>query len=199
MIGLPTETIEDVEEIGNLVKRIKKIGFRDVNVTISVFIPQPHTPFQYSRQITFEEVYKKIEIIKNSTRKIRGVKIRANTSYRTTVEGIFSRGDRKVGKLLLTAYKNGALFDDWKEEFKENIWKEAIKNTIDEKDYLNEIEISKILPWDFIDTGINKKFLIREYKKALNELTTPDCRFEKCTGCGICTDEIKNILIHPNL
>ncbi len=199
MIGLPTETIEDVEEIGRLVKRIKNIGFKDVNVTISVFIPQPHTPFQYFRQITSEEAYEKIEMIKNSTRKIRGVKIRANASYRTTVEGIFSRGDRKVGKLLLSAYENGALFDDWKEEFKESVWKESIEKTIDEKDYLSEIDISKILPWDFIDTGINKKFLIREYKKALNGLTTPDCRFGSCTGCGICINGIKNILIHPNL
>jgi radical SAM family uncharacterized protein len=198
MIGLPTETLDDVREIGNLVKKIKRIGFRDVNVTVSVFIPQPHTPFQYARQNGPEEIKEKIRIIKDSTKKVRGIKIRANYSFKTIVEGIFSRGDREVGKLLLSAYKNGALFDDWKEEFNEEAWKKAIENTIDPDMYLGEISTGRVLPWDFIDTGITKKFLISEYKKAIEKgKTTGDCRFENCKGCGICLGEIKNVLVHP--
>ena len=196
MIGLPTETIQDVEEIANLVKNIKRIGFRDVNVTVSVFIPQPHTPFQYSRQNNIDEVREKISIIKDRTKKVRGIKIRANYSYKTVVEGIFSRGDRKVGEILLKAYKNGALFDDWKEEFNEEAWKDAIDSTIDPNLYLSEIPLGKTLPWDFIDTGISKNFLISEYKKSVSAKTTADCRFDGCKGCGICVNDIRNVLVH---
>ncbi len=198
MIGLPTETIHDVEEIGELVKEIKRIGFKDVNVTVSVFIPQPHTPFQYSRQNSMDEVEEKIRIIKGSVKRVRGIKIRGSSSYRSIVEGIFSRGDRKVGNILLNAYKNGAIFDDWKEEFKENIWKNSI-NLYSSYDYLGAISIDKILPWDFIDTGISKRFLINEYKKSINQTTTPDCRFEGCQGCGICINDVKNILVNDPL
>ncbi|GFN34491.1 TIGR03960 family B12-binding radical SAM protein [Tepidimicrobium xylanilyticum] len=195
MIGLPTETEEDllgIRDLGYKVKDIffslpkeKRKGNLKVTLSASCFVPKPFTPFQWVGQDSIEKFYEKIDLIKQN---IRDKKITFNyhdpkLSY---LEAVIARGDRRLGKALIRAWEKGCKFDGWSEKFDFDKWMEAFKETGIDGDFyaLREREIDEILPWDFINPGITKEYLIKEYEKAKGEELTRDCRLG-CTNCGI--------------
>ncbi|WP_213818478.1 TIGR03960 family B12-binding radical SAM protein [Garciella nitratireducens] len=195
MIGLPTETYEDIEEIANLGNKVLEQYYqvdrekrnKNVKITISTssFVPKPFTPFQWEPQNTIEELKEKQKFLK---RKIKNRRIHYSwhDSKTSFLEAVFARGDRRLGKVILTAWQKGCKFDGWNEHFNFSSWIEAFKeNRIDPDFYANRRrQYDEILPWDFIDIGVTKEFLIREHKNALREKVTPYCR-KGCVNCGI--------------
>lgn len=199
MIGLPTETDEDIEAIGHLVKAAVARGRKhnrraSVNVSVSTFVPKPHTPFQWTRQISLEEIQYKHNLLKKY---IRGRRINLSThnAHSTFLEGVFCRGDRRLGKALLAAHKRGCRFDAWTDQLNFPAWMDAFDECgIDAQAYLQERPLDVILPWDHISPLVEKRFLREEWHKALNESLTPDCRAGKCNLCsvalaGICSKQ----------
>ncbi|OQY12631.1 MAG: B12-binding domain-containing radical SAM protein [Desulfobacteraceae bacterium 4572_19] len=201
MIGLPTETDEDLQGIVDLVNILRQIkgqkGHKEkINVSITTFIPKSHTPFQWSSQLTVEQSIEKISWLKEKL-KFSNVQVKWQSPQTSFLEGLWARGDRRLSSLLVTAYKSGCRFDGWSDHFNFNLWKKAI-----EKEEINGNVIihrkrkkDEVLPWDHIDVGISKKFLIDEYQKSENATLTNDCRFTECTGCGVCNfEEVKPVI-----
>ena len=196
MIGLPTETYEDLDGIVEIAKKIKDINY-DVNgpaggrfrltVSVSNFVPKAHTPFQWEAQDTAEEFEAKHNYLAEKLR-IKGVTFNYHDNTTSAYEAVFARGDRRTGKLLYEAFKAGCKLDGWTEHFNAEGWETAFaKSGIDPAFYTSrKRDFDEILPWDIIDSGISKKFLISEAKKAYDEKTTADCR-HGCTGCGMNT------------
>jgi radical SAM family uncharacterized protein len=194
MIGLPTETIQDVKGIGVLTQKVvdtyndipfeKRAKGLKVTVSTSSFVPKPFTPFQWVGQNTIEELEEKQDILKREI-KNRKVKYNWHNSKLSILEGVFARGDRRLSKVLEIASEKGCKFDGWNEYFDYDKWVECFKECeIDMNFYNNrERDPDEVLPWDHIDTGVSKSFLIKEYKKALNEELTSNC-YEKCSACG---------------
>ncbi|RKX54003.1 MAG: TIGR03960 family B12-binding radical SAM protein [Thermotoga sp.] len=185
MIGLPFEEDEDLIEMVNMVGRIKReFRFREVNVSVSVFVPKPHTPFQFSRMITLEEAYRKMRILKGMR---RFAKLHIHDPRRSMIEGVLSMGDCRIGEVILKAYERGSIFDDWNEGFKFENWMDAFESVgVNPRKYLEEKDPKEPLPWDHIDLGLDRDFLVREYEKAKKGEITPDCRTGKCHLCGVC-------------
>ena len=196
MIGLPSERKEDLEGAVDLAYRVLREGKnqRQVTVSMSTFIPKPHTPFQWKRQITLDETLERQEFFKKNIRN-RNLNIRWHDGRMSLLEGIFSRGDERLGALLDNAFRLGCRFDGWSDQLKFNLWEQAIRETgIRIEDYLRERNITEELPWDRIDCGINKDFLKKELQKSLVEELTADCRFGTCHNCGVCDhDRVKII------
>ena len=194
MMGLPTETDEDLKGIADLGQKIvnefysmpEKPKGKSVNVSISVsnFVPKPFTPFQFEPQITKEEIHRRQEYLKSciTTRKIS---LSYHDSDTSSLEGVFARGDRRLGKVIETAWKNGCTFDSWSECFDSEKWNKAFEDSgVSPAFYANRLrDYNEINPWDHLDYGVTKKFLICENETAHNEKTTPNCR-EKCSACG---------------
>ncbi|HML89209.1 MAG TPA: TIGR03960 family B12-binding radical SAM protein [Methylomusa anaerophila] len=194
MIGLPTETDEDVSGIANLAQEVMNLykeikGRRGAKVTISVssFVPKPHTPFQWFGQNPVEEIERKQRLLR-SLIKDRNITLNWHDARTSFLEGVFSRGDRRLGRVLYQAWQNGARFDGWSEHFKFDVWMEAFVATgIDPAFYANrERQFDEILPWDHLSSGVDKSFLVREYGQALSESVTKDCRRDLCADCGVC-------------
>lgn len=196
MIGLPTETYKDLEEIISLVKSIrninakqgKKLGRRpQINVSISTFVPKPHTPFQWSSQISLSESKSRLEFLKKRL-KLPGIKVKWQQPEVSFLEGLWSRGDRKLSALLVNAYNRGCKFDGWSDKFKYNLWEEALVESDINIDFYTTRQrtMDEPFPWDHIDSRIDRSFLKKEYKKALLCESTPDCRTTKCGMCGAC-------------
>lgn len=194
MIGLPTETDEDVSGISELAQSVLEVYFetpkeeraKNINITVSTssFVPKPFTAFQWEAQNSRDELIAKQDLLKSS---IKSRKIRYNwhdnkTSY---LEGVFARGDRRLSSVIYQAVKNGCKFDGWGEYFDFSKWEEAFKTCGIDPDFYNlrERSYDEILPWDFIDIGVTKEFLKKENEKAKLAKTTENCR-EKCAGCG---------------
>ena len=194
MMGLPTETFEDLEGIANLGSKVvdaymavpKEQRGKGLKITISTssFVPKPFTPFQWEAQDTIEVLKEKQRFLKG---KIRSKFITYNwhDPYLSFLESIFARGDRKIGKALVKAWEKGCKFDSWGEYFKFDKWMEAFSECgIDTAFYANrKRDYDEIFPWEHIDVGVSKEFLLKENKKAYSETTTPNCRVS-CTGCG---------------
>ena len=198
MLGLPTETEEDMKGIAHLAEKIaeryyeipkdKRNGKVQINVSTSFFVPKPFTPFQWASMFREEEFIDKAKVVKNEIRSQlnqRSIKYSWHEPDVTVLEGFLARGDRRCSSVILKAYELGALYDAWSESFRYEIWKKAFAETgVDMEFYiLRERSIDEILPWDFIDAGVSKKFLIQEWKQAKEESVTPNCR-QKCSGCG---------------
>ncbi|MDD4376686.1 MAG: TIGR03960 family B12-binding radical SAM protein [Eubacteriales bacterium] len=192
MIGLPTETYEDLDGIADIAKRLvelnKKInggGRFNATVSVSNFVPKAFTPFQWVSQDTTEEFTNKHNYLRQKL-KIKGVTFNYHDDATSTFEAVFARGDRRVGKLLHEAFKAGCKFDGWSEHFSVEKWEEAFNKTGIDYDFYTtrRREYDEVLPWDIIDSGISKQFLINESEKAINESITKDCRYG-CVGCGI--------------
>lgn len=195
MIGLPTETEEDVMEIKELAYQVKERFFQipreerkgnlRINVSAACFVPKPFTPFQWFGQATMEEFKEKQIMLKKSMRdpKVSFSTHDAATSY---WEAVIARGDRRMGRAIETAWRKGAKFDGWGQFFKPATWAEAFAETdLDPVFYANRTrEFEEILPWEFLRVGVSKEFLWREYQRALDETITPDCR-NNCEACGV--------------
>lgn len=192
MFGLPTETDEDVGGICDIVDKIRKIYSANpqrarrlrISVSASTFIPKPFTPFQWEKQISEEEVKRKVDILRSRLYS-RNTTISWNDFALSEMEAVLARGDRRVGKVLLRAYEKGCYFDGWTDKFNAKLWNEAFEETgVDKKFYTREWGEDEILPWDFIDVFVDKKFLLQERKKAYAGEVTGSCK-KGCKGCGI--------------
>ncbi len=191
MIGLPTETYEDLDGIAEIAKNILDINYEingrkggrfNVTVSVSNFVPKPHTPFQWHGQNTYDEFVEKHNYLTEKL-KMKNVTFNYHDSPVSVLEAVFARGDRRCGKLLKQAYENGCTFDAWSESFHMDLWEKAFEQTGISPDFYasRERKYDEVLPWDIIDSYIRKEYLISENEKI--EITR-DCR-EGCTGCGI--------------
>ncbi|MCQ4635827.1 TIGR03960 family B12-binding radical SAM protein [Anaerovorax odorimutans] len=194
MIGLPTETYEDLSGIAEIARKIKEINYEikgrkggrfNVTVSISNFVPKAHTPFQWEAQDTEEAFFKKHDYLTKKL-SIKGVTFNYHDTEVSAIEAVFARGDRRIGKALIRAFELGCKFDGWSEHFKAELWKQAFSETgIDPAFYSTRArDYDEILPWDMIDCFVSKDFLIRENEKARKEQITEDCR-KGCAGCGM--------------
>jgi len=196
MIGLPTERHDDLEGIVDLAYKVLHEGGkrRQVTVSLSTFVPKPHTPFQWERQIGLEEINKKQEFFKNTIRH-RNLNLKWHDGEMSLLEGILSRGDNSLATVIAKAFSLGCRFDGWSDQFKFHLWEQAFRESnIVAENFLRERDPKENLPWDRIDSGINKDFLIREYHKSLKQELTEDCRLGPCHNCGVCNEEVKVIL-----
>jgi len=195
MIGLPYETIEDVRGIGELAEKItaqyfavpKDVRNRGLRVTVStsIFVPKPFTPFQWAPMEQISNVNDKINAVKSSI-KSRAISYSYHEQKTSYMEAVFARGDRRLSDVLIKAYEKGAKFDGWSEYFSFDIWQEALKECNVDGDFYvyRERSYDEILPWDFIDIGVNRDYLVRENEKAKSAQLTQNCR-QGCTGCGV--------------
>ncbi len=196
MIGLPTEKDEDLQAIVNLVNRLRKIrgpnkSKAQINVSVATFIPKPHTPFQWSPQISLDESRHKIRWLKEKLKK-SGIRFKWQDPEVSKLEGLWARGDRRLSRLLVSAYKRGCKFDAWSDKFRYKTWRETLSDSGVDIDFFTTRprDLEEPLPWDHIDTRVTKDFLKCEHDKALKEEHTADCRVSKCSGCGVCDFEI---------
>lgn len=191
MIGLPTETDEDLLGIVDIVKRAKMAYFeetnrRDVNVSVStsVFVPKPLTPFQWAPQISREEMKRKHIFLRDELGKQRGVRFSWSDERVSYLEAIFARGDKRLSEVIVKAYEEGAVFDSWTEKFAFYLWEKALRDCgINALEYTREYGLEEILPWSFIDFGVSDNYLKSEYKKAYLGESSKGCKIE-CYGCG---------------
>ena len=186
MIGLPTEEETDVREIVQVGKRARDVGRKvknelrqgppTVTVSVSTHVPKPHTPFQWCAMNTAEDVREKQGWLLHEVRGARGVTLRMHDSRTSWLEGVFARGDRKLGKVLLRAYQKGARFDSWEDQLNLVAWEDSFTECgVDPKAYLGTIPVSARLPWDHISVGLEEGFLAGEYRKALKSRLSPPC------------------------
>ncbi|HEY5532853.1 MAG TPA: TIGR03960 family B12-binding radical SAM protein [Candidatus Anoxymicrobiaceae bacterium] len=205
MIGLPTETDEDVAEISKLVFRlrdaVKKEGLPppSLNVSVSTFVPKPHTPFQWFGQERMEDVGRKQDILK-STLRARSVNLSWHDREMSTVEGFLSRGDRRLGGVIERVWSAGARFDSWSEQFDLERWRSAWQaERLDPDFYVHrERGEHEVLPWDHLDFGLDKRFLFQEYEKAATGEISNDCRDGSCLDCGVCPDIDTEVVLKGN-
>ena len=199
MLGQPTETVEDCEGIALLSEKITEVFFDEVPkekrqgkvqvvASTSFFVPKPFTPFQWARMCTKEEFLQKARIVNHKMKEMRNhkcLKYNWHEADVTVLEGVFARGDRRVASVIEEAYKNGALYDSWSESFDNNIWMKAFDTCGLSIDFYTtrERSLDELFPWDFIDVGVTKEFLKREWNNSLMEKVTPNCRMQ-CSGCG---------------
>jgi radical SAM family uncharacterized protein len=194
LIGLPTETDEDTLGIATLAENCVKIGkqyTKNASVTVSVggFVPKPFTPFQWFGQNTTTELQRKVNLLKDATRKIRGVQLKWHDPKATVVEGILSRGDRALADVLEDVWRSGGTFQEWSEHFDLDRWSTAMDNhglSADWYTYRHR-EKTEPLPWDHLDAGLYKDFLWQEWRDALEQVGLEDCRWTPCYDCGACT------------
>ncbi|MSA02564.1 TIGR03960 family B12-binding radical SAM protein [Lactonifactor sp. BIOML-A3] len=198
MLGLPTETEEDMRGIAELAEKIarryyeipkeQRHGKCQIVVSTSFFVPKPFTPFQWAPMFTKEQFLDKARFVKEAIRaqlNQKSIKYNWHEADVTVLEGILARGDRRIGPVIQKAYENGSLFDSWSEYFRPQAWQQAFEELGVDPDFytMRERAVTEILPWDFIDVGVTKKFLIREWNRAKEEEITPNCR-QQCSGCG---------------
>ncbi|MBQ9709041.1 MAG: TIGR03960 family B12-binding radical SAM protein [Clostridia bacterium] len=192
MLGLPTETDEDLKGIRDIVFKIRdvyaarpnRLRSLKISVSVSTFIPKPFTPFQWERQASEQEVEAKIALLRKELH-LRGVVLSWNDFALSEMEAVFARGDRRTGKVIEAAYRNGCIFDGWTHLFNAEKWYEAFRQTgVDPKAYTREWREDEVLPWDLIDVYVDKKFLLKERHAAYANAVTGSC-LTGCKGCGL--------------
>ncbi len=194
MIGLPTETDKDREEIINLIREIVKTGKKitkklNISINISTFVPKPHTPFQWEKQIDLKSAEEILHHLKKAV-KMREVEVKYHHPTLSYIEGVLARGDKGLSPVIERAHELGARLDGWNEYFKREAWERAFEICgVDPENYLRERKIEEPLPWEHLSTLVEKEILIEERKKALSEETTEDCFKGKCYECGVCDFE----------
>ena len=201
--GLPTETLSDMDEMAELLNKIKyrskllkkEKGLMhglDITCTLSIFVPKPFTPFQWCPQMSIDEVMEHIRYLKDKTSRIKGVKINYHEWYTSQIEAVLTRGDDKLCKYIEALYKKGCYLDAWGEYFNKDIWHDTAEeldinlSALANKQY----DVDEVLPWDFIDTGLDNQWLVNEYNEAVNNADksldiVPTCQM-KCVDCGVC-------------
>ncbi len=192
MIGLPTETDEDVIAIGEMLHKTKKMGFKNVSATLGLFVPKAYTPFEFSRQISPEEAWRRYKLIGWAR---RFAKVNFTDPYKAVIEGVLSRGGEEVSQIIEKAEERDMIFSDWDERFDSDRWFTLFEECgIDLERMLEEKDVKEPFPWDHINSGTPKRFLWLEYNRAKEGKLTKDCR-EGCTGCGVCPEfDVENIL-----
>ena len=198
MLGLPTETEEDMKAIAHLAEKVarryyeipkeQRNGKCQITASSSFFIPKPFTPFQWAQMFPSEEYIRRATIVKHEFLQQlnkKSLKYNWHEADVTVLEGVFARGNRKVGKVIEEAYRLGCLYDSWSESFDNEKWMQAFANTgVDIEFYtMRERSMDELFPWDFIDIGVTKNFLKKEWERAMNAHITPNCRMQ-CSGCG---------------
>ena len=199
MLGLPTETEEDIKaipELGNeiaalyydTVPKEERVGKCQITMSTSFFVPKPFTPFQWASMFDPEEYLRRAYIVNDTMREQlnhKSLRYNWHEADVTVLEGIMARGDRKLSKAILHVYENGGIYDAWSEFFEYQRWLDAFAACDIDMDFYNKRERyeTEIFPWDFIDIGVTKEFMLREWKTALGETVTPNCR-QRCSGCG---------------
>ena len=197
MIGLPTETDADVEAIVRLSRRIANAFRGGINVSVSTYIPKTFTPFQWEAQIDSVRLNEMLRYFKSELRD-RRISLKWTEPEFSVLEGVFSRGDERLAGVIENASAQGAYLDGWSDTFKNEVWTRAFETAgIDPKDYLRERPVTETQPWEFIDMGIDRDFLIRERELAYTAVQSPDCREDACLGCGVCEGDVKNIIRGP--
>jgi len=192
MLGLPTETIKDIEEIVQLVAKIRsagrgtKGGMPQVRISLSTFIPKPHTPFQWVAQDSEEQLTAKHEVLKAGLRR-KGSRLSWRDPEVSLLEAALSRGDRRLGRVIHDAWKSGSTFDAWDERFNFQNWLDAFKKSGLEPHFYAQRErsLDENLPWAHIYPGVTTEFLKQEYQRALKSEETPDCHYDSCNACGL--------------
>ena len=199
MIGLPTETDDDIKGIASLTQRLydmvrtivpdKQVNRIQFNVSCALFVPKPQTPFQWCGQIAPEEALRRVQLLRHSV-KYKAIRVNWHDPETSFVEAVMSRGGRECADLLEGAWRRGARFDAWTEHFCEDAWRASADACgIDVAAVAQRtFDTSEVLPWQHISCGVSLRYLKREYERALNEVVTPDCSFGACTGCGLCDD-----------
>jgi radical SAM family uncharacterized protein len=189
MVGLPGETDADVAEIGRFVNELAKLcRGRPVRFNLSPFVPKPHTPLQWAGFGGVAETRERIDRVKASINR-RNVKAKWENPECSFVQALLARGDQKVGRVIERVYREGGIFQEWTEHFRYGLWIESCTECgVDPQDYLSERKPEAKLPWDFIDVGVSREFLAREYANAKAGKVTPDCASGDCSNCGACPD-----------
>jgi len=196
MIGLPTETQADLEAIVDLVHKIKAIspgrGRHKINVSFATFVPKPHTPFQWEDQIGLDLALEKLQWLKTQLNG-PGIQVKWQDPKVSMIEAVWARGDRKLGPALIEAWKSGCRFDGWSDFFDFDRWISVFEKCgIDTGDYTKGwLDVDKPLPWDHINIGVTRSYLVRERQRGFENKITTDCRSGDCSGCGVC--DFKNI------
>ena len=192
MIGLPTETREDLDAILELCRKVRDAAGKgnprlQVTAAISPFVPKPFTPFQWEPQIDLEEIQSRINYLREIFKRQKCLKMRWHEPSMSHLEGILSRGDRRLADVVEKAYRKGGIFASWVEGFSLAPWLEALRECgLDAQTYIGARTPGAPLPWDHLEAGISQEFLLRERQRALRAATTDDCRYHGCRQCGVC-------------
>jgi radical SAM superfamily enzyme YgiQ (UPF0313 family) len=192
MLGLPEETMEDVQDIVRLVDRIRALGRStagrtpQIRINISTFVPKPHTPFQWVAQASEEELVSRQEVLRTGLRR-KGTRLSWQDPGTSVLEAAMSRGDRRLGGIIYRAWQLGSVFDAWNEHFNYENWETAFTEAGLDIDFYarRQRPPDEVFPWSHIDIGVTADFLKREYQRALEGKQTPDCREGDCNACGL--------------
>ena len=214
MVGLPTETDEDVLEIAEMAREVIRAGravtgTRDVRCTVSIggFVPKPHTPFQWASQLDHESIDRRLKLLRDAINSDRGTAKAIGYRYHDgkpgIVEGLLSRGDRRVGRVIERVWRDGGVFDGWSEHFSFDRWMTAAREELApygvDVDWFTTRERaeSEVLPWDHLDSGLDKEWLWADWQQALDEVELDDCRWIPCFDCGVCPQMGTEIQVGP--
>ena len=214
MCGLPTETDEDVLQIAEMAKNVIRAGreasgSRDIRCTVSIggFVPKPHTPFQWAAQLDHETTDARLAKLRDAVRSDRqfakAIGFRYHDGKPGIVEGLLSRGDRRVGAVIRAVWESGARFDGWSEHFSYDAWMAAAEAALADQPVdvdwytTREREQSEVLPWDHLDSGFDKEWLWEDWQDALAEVEVDDCRWTPCFDCGVCPQLGTDIQVGP--
>jgi radical SAM superfamily enzyme YgiQ (UPF0313 family) len=210
MCGLPTETDEDVLHIARLAKEVVRAGrevtgSRDIRCTVSIggFVPKPHTPFQWAGQLAADETDRRLRLLRDAIGRDRSIGYRYHDGQPGIVEGLLSRGDRRVGEVIREVWSAGARFDGWREHFSFERWAAASERVLApygvslEWYTTREREHSEVLPWDHLDSGLDKDWLWSDWEEAISGVEVEDCRWHPCYDCGVCPAMGTEIQIGP--
>ncbi len=200
MVGLPTETMDDLEGIVEMCRKILDVAgcFKKrarLAVSISTFVPKPHTPLQWTTQISLEETIRRLGWLRKALRR-KDIQVKWQEPRLSQLEGAFSRGDRRLAQVLLMAHEMGCKLDGWSEYLRYDLWEEAFRRSgIQLEEYVGrKLPQDKPLPWDHLDVGVSQEFLLEEYNKAMRGEFTSDCRSGTCHKCGVCDARIRPVL-----
>ena len=196
MLGLPTETDEDVLGIADLAEKVRKCYFSiprerrapglRITVSASVFVPKNDTPFQWSPQLGFDEVVRRQQLLRQALSRLKGVDFKYHAPDVSYIEAVFARGDRRLGEAMERAWRLGCRFDGWSDQFRYDLWLQAFRDAGLDPDFYatRPRPTDEVFPWDHLDCGVTKAYLLREWERAQRAECTPDCR-KGCTGCGM--------------
>lgn len=195
MIGLPTETDEDLDAIADLCVKVRDAAGRhvkrlQVTAAVSPFVPKTHTPFQWDGQIGMDEIRRRIYRIKDALKPYKRITLKYHQPEMSYLEGVFSRGDRRLGPVIESAYRKGALFSSWRDHLKLEPYMEALaEHGLTAEEFQAPRDVDAPLPWDHLGCGVSKEFLLTERRRALEAKLTEDCRYGACRNCGVCSHD----------